>query len=106
VEYRTDRTTHATEIYLGPESEGLEALINRGNTTFVVDAPAPTHCGWCRTPVVSVHFPTRGWINADVFTDADGVTRADVLHEHRCEPMEEFARRLETPDPWEGWESE
>lgn len=106
MEYRTDRTTHATEIYLGPEFDGLEALIDRGDTTYIVNVPAPSRCGWCDEPIVSVHFPTCGWINVDVVADADGSLRADVLHEHRCEPMEEFARRLENPDPWEGWESE
>ena len=105
LEYRTSSIDHATEIFLGPESAGLEVLIDR-DTTFIVDVPQPSTCGWCHGPIVATHFPTRGWINADVFTDEDGVLRADLLHEHRCEPMKEFARRLETPDPWEGWESE
>lgn len=103
MQYRTSTIDHATEIYLGPDSEGLEALIDRGDTTYIVNIPAPSRCGWCHEPIVSVHFPIRGWLNADVFTDEGGFLRADVLHEHRCEPMERYAERLAVrDDPWEG----
>ena len=103
-EYRTNRCTHATELFLGVEFEGLEALMDRSGAEYCVPIipPCPTTCGWCGEPIVSVHFPNHGWINTTVFTDEDGVLRANLLAEHRCAPMERFAHRLDARDPWEG----
>jgi hypothetical protein len=108
MQYRTNSVGRATttEILLGPECTDLEKLLNSSTVTYTVPVSAPSVCLWCSAVVCSVGYPSGRWINADVVADADGALRADVLHEHRCEPMEEFARRLETPDPWEGWESE
>lgn len=90
--YCTSAIGHATEILLGPEFEGLESLINCGTASFVVDTPAPTTCGWCGELLCSIRFPNGRWVNVEVFADKDSALRADLLHEHRCEPAE----------PWEG----
>ena len=89
LEYRTSTIGHATELFLGPEFEGLESLIDRGDTSYIMDTPYPTTCAWCGELVVSVHFPSRGWVDVEVFADKDSALRADLLHEHRCEPAGE-----------------
>ena len=100
------RTVVPMQLQLfGLESESLEKLIDRPDVQYCVPipAPGPVTRGWCGDLIVSVHFPTRGWVNAEVFSDEGGALYADLLREHRCEPMERWARRLETPDnTWEG----
>jgi hypothetical protein len=93
---------HATEIYLEPESAGLEPLLNRGDTTLVVNVPAPSRCVWCCEPVVSIHYPNRGWVYAEVFADEGGALCADLLREHSCKSRERHAHRLDATDAWEG----
>ncbi|MGB8785170.1 MAG: hypothetical protein WCD02_18765 [Terriglobales bacterium] len=88
------------------EFESLEPLIG-GDTTYTLPVPAPDTCGWCHGLICAVHFPTRDWINVDVVADADGTLRANLLHEHRCEPVERYAQRpAARDDAWEGEDAE
>ncbi len=108
MDYRTNSIDHSSEIFLGPESESLEKLIDSGGTTFCVPVVKPSSCSWCGQLICTVRFFSGRWVFAEVVTEPGGAFLANLLHDHHCKPMERWERQhLETPeDPWAGWESE
>ena len=65
MDYRTNSIDHSSEIFLGPESESLEKLIDSGGTTFCVPVVKPSSCSWCGQLICTVRFFSGRWVFAE-----------------------------------------
>lgn len=99
LEYRTNRFTHATEIFVSADLSALiEPLLDNrsaSNFSYTVEIGASDSCAWCGALVVDCRLASGRWYNATVLVDPQGEPRADLTQPHICPECDRWEQLLQ-----------